>query len=154
MHFSAESNSRGFTLIELLVTVAIVGILAGIAFPAYDSYVTKSKIKSAQADLVALSLVLENRFQRQLVYPTTTAASTAETKCVSATGGATCTSAASAWQPSQSDFFTYKIVTATTATYKIEALGKTGKVNGCSVTLTQDNTRTIASCSQYNGSWL
>ncbi|HEX8592782.1 MAG TPA: prepilin-type N-terminal cleavage/methylation domain-containing protein [Pseudomonas sp.] len=151
---ASASKLHGFTLIELLVTIAIVGILASIALPAYDSYVTKSKLKSAQADLVALSLVLENRFQRQLVYPTTTASSTAETKCVSATGTTSCTAAASAWLPSQADSFTYKIVTATTTTYKIEALGNTGKVNGCSVTLTQDNVRAIASCSPYNGSWL
>lgn len=152
MRVMDASKSSAFTLIELLITVAIVGILASIAFPAYDSYVTKSKIKSAQADLVALSLVMENRFQRQLVYGTTTSSTTAATKCVAATGSTSCT--ASSWQPSQSDFFTYKIVSSTNSSYKLEALGTSGKVNGCSITLTQDNVRAVASCSPYNGNWL
>jgi len=154
MRAAPTFKPAGFTLIELIITVAIVGILAAIAIPAYDSYITKSKLKAAQADLVALSLVLENRFQKQLVYPTTTASTTAETRCVSSSGSRTCTSAASAWQPSQTDSFVYKITTATTTTYKLEATGSSGKVNGCSITLTQDNVRAIASCSPYNGGWL
>ncbi|WNW12838.1 type IV pilin protein [Pseudomonas sp. DTU_2021_1001937_2_SI_NGA_ILE_001] len=141
---------QGFTLIELLIAIAVVGILAAIAIPSYESYMTRSKLKGAQADLAALGLVMENFYQKQLRYPTTTTSNTADTRCVAASGSTTCT--ASGWQPSQ-DGFTYKIVTATTSTYKLEALGTSGKVNGCSITLTQDNVRAIASCSSYNGSW-
>ncbi len=139
---------RGFTLIELLIVIAIIGILSALAVPAYSGYVTRAKITTAQADLISISMRLENRYQRILSYPTTANTTTATLQAE--VGG---------WTPASKDAdFVFSNVVSTPAdasTYTIKATGQSSRVKDCVITLEEDGTKAITDCAAASdGNWL
>lgn len=55
-------NQKGFTLIELMIVVAIVGIIAAIAYPSYTEHVRKTKRSDGQGALMGLAAAMERHY--------------------------------------------------------------------------------------------
>lgn len=130
-------KAQGFTLIEVMMAVAIVGILAAVAFPSYRDYITRGQLTDATNGLATLRAQMERHFQDNRSYATTGAF---VTPCAS-------TDAA----PRTFGPFVVSCTTAPTATaFSLQAVGS-GSVAGFTFTINETDVRaTTAAASGWN----
>jgi len=57
-----KTEASGFTLIELMIVVAIVGILAAVAYPSYLSHIQESRRSDARTNLLQLAQFMERNY--------------------------------------------------------------------------------------------
>ena len=61
-------TTNGFTLIELVIGIAIIGILASIAYPSYMNQMRQAKRTDCEAGLMQLASAMERDFSRRNAY--------------------------------------------------------------------------------------
>tara|TARA_Y100000591_G_C21754953_1_gene656876 strand:+ start:796 stop:1233 length:438 start_codon:yes stop_codon:yes gene_type:complete len=71
MEISEMKKEQGFTLIELMIVVAIIGILAAVALPAYQNYTNRAKVTEALSVAAAAKLAVAETFTSNGALPTT-----------------------------------------------------------------------------------
>lgn len=126
-----HSNQYGFSLVEVMVVVAIMGILASIAMPAYQDYIRTGNAVEAPANLANCRVQAEQFYQDNFTYV-----------------GFVCA-------PSDAKFFDYTIDNQTATTYTLKATGKTTQNMGnFSFTVNQDNTKTSTYDGTTGNCWL
>jgi len=76
-----KHNQQGFTLIELMIVVAIIGILAAIALPAYQDYTIRAKVSECVGVVSACKTSVSEAFASEAGLP----AATADAGCATTT---------------------------------------------------------------------
>jgi len=139
------SNHKGITLIELMIVVAIIGILAGIAYPSYQDSVRKSRRAEAHTGLFALQLAMEKARGNCSSYATATTTSTSSS-CTSASKTVTFTNNSEYYDigigAASGIFEGYAVASASDYTLVAVAKGAQASDSDCAkITLTRNGTQ-------------
>lgn len=131
---------KGFSLIELMIVVAIIGIIASVAMPAYQDYVAKGKITEATSGLADLKVKLEQYFQDNRTY-----AGYVDANCNLVSNG----------NPAvEGQNFTFGCVSAAD-TFTVTATGKGAKgMTGYSYTVNESNVKSSAVPGGSGACWI
>lgn len=70
-----NSMQKGFTLIELMIVIAIIGVLAAVAIPAYQDYISKSQATAGLAEIAPAKIPIESALNQGSVTANVTATS-------------------------------------------------------------------------------
>ena len=134
-----KKNSKGFSLIELLIVVAIIGILAAVAVPAYFNHILRSRQADAYHNLLDIKAAQEMYYSMYNEYagPYTPSLITANTF-----------SNLLSFSYSDTKYYAYRVTSASGTAFTAEALGKFKKLSGNVLRITADDDPCIATSSE------
>ncbi len=130
LHPQPRLKAKGFTLIEVMIVVAIIGILASVAYPSYTDYVRRGQVTEAFTQLSTLRARMEQYYLDNRNYGTST--------------GCASDGSASSWNGfAATEYFTYECTTATPfQTFTLVAKGAKGAATGNWYAIDQEGNRT------------
>ena len=143
-----KSTNLGFTLIEVMVVVAIVGILAAVAYPSYIQSVTKTRRTSAQGCMLEMAQFMERFYTTNMRYDQTAASPPVAVTLANPTCRAEMVA-----------FYTFSFTAGqpTQSTYTIQAVPQGSQATadaGCgTLTLTQAGTKGRSGTAAMNQCW-
>lgn len=70
-----KAKQKGFSLIELMIVVAIIGVLAAVAIPAYSDYTNKARVANALTTISNAKLQVSEYYNTNGSFPSTATAS-------------------------------------------------------------------------------